>query len=174
MLLTSSTHQLVYSELQNNSHSCWPYRCTVNYLYMQKYDQSLDPTQPGLLDFIVREVHCDAPAETEWEKLAQNLQLKVGLQPPPPKVGNWTGFAKKYYWVQSHTYTKIWWSSVLKLQWVQLKVGLQLNPPPTPESRKLDLIHKEKNFIFFTQKINWKKKILSPGKSVCWHWSQPI
>ena len=37
------------------------------------------------LDFPVREVHCDAPAETEWEKLAQNLQLKVGLQPPLPK-----------------------------------------------------------------------------------------
>ena len=28
-----------------------------------------------LLDFPIREVHCDAPAETEWEKLAQNLQL---------------------------------------------------------------------------------------------------
>ena len=44
-------------------------------------------------------VLCDARAETEWEKLAQNLQLKVGLQtpPPPPKVGNSTGFAKKNY-----------------------------------------------------------------------------
>ena len=36
------------------------------------------------LDFPVREVHCDARAETEWEKLAQNLQLKVGLQLDPP------------------------------------------------------------------------------------------
>ena len=51
-----------------------------------------------LLDFPVREVHCDAPAETEWEKLAQNLQLKVGLQPPPPpNVGNWTEFVKKKF-----------------------------------------------------------------------------
>ena len=41
----------------------------------------------------------DARAETEWEKLAQNLQLKVGLQPPPPhpEVANWTGFAKKKF-----------------------------------------------------------------------------
>ena len=38
-----------------------------------------------LLDFPVREVHCDARAETEWEKLAQNLQLKVGLQLDPPQ-----------------------------------------------------------------------------------------
>ena len=50
----------------------------------------------SLFGLSVREVHCDAPAETEWEKLAQNLQLKVGLQSdPPPKVRNWTGFAKK-------------------------------------------------------------------------------
>ena len=87
---------------------------------MQKYDQSVDPTQPGLLDFPIREVHCDAPVETEWEKLAQNLQLKVGLQ---------------------------------------------LNPlPPPPQSRKLDWIHEEKILIFFTQKINWKKKC---------HWESP-
>ena len=39
-----------------------------------------------LFGLSVREAHCDAPAETEWEKLAQNLQLKVGLQSdPPPK-----------------------------------------------------------------------------------------
>ena len=70
-----------------------------------------------------REIHCDAPAETEWEKWAQNLQLKVGLQ--PPKVGNWTGFAKK-------------------------------------------------KFSFFSFRKSTGKKILSPGKSVCQHRSQPI
>ena len=42
--------------------------------------------------------------KTEWKKLAQNLQLKVGLpasptSPPPPplQVGNWTGFTKKKF-----------------------------------------------------------------------------
>ena len=28
-----------------------------------------------LVELSVREVHCDSPAETEWEKLAQNLQF---------------------------------------------------------------------------------------------------
>ena len=73
------------------------------------------------------------------------------------------------------------WSSVLKLQWVQLKVGLQLNcplppPPPTPhppQSRKLDWIHKEE-FSFFSPRKSTEKKFLSPGKSVCWHRGQPI
>ena len=88
----------------------------------------------------------------------QWVQLKVGLQSDPPKVGNWTGFAKKikwkkiatYYWVQSHTYTKIL-SSVLK-------VGLQLDPPPPPPpSKKLDWICKKKIHFFHSENQLEKK-----------------
>ena len=41
------------------------------------------------------------------------------------------------------------------LQW------LQSGPPPPPPIRKLDWICKEKTFIFFTQKINWKKNFVA-------------
>ena len=40
---------------------------------------------PVFLDFPVREVHCDASAETEWENLAQNVQ-SLQLDPAPPPV----------------------------------------------------------------------------------------
>ena len=54
-------------------------------------------------------VLCDARAETEWEKLAQNLQLKVGLQsyPPPPtpriRSGSWAAVSA----VQNFTAAKL-------------------------------------------------------------------
>ena len=137
--------------------------------------------QPRLLDFPVREVHCDAPAETEWEKLAQICSSRWDCSPPAPcppppppcEVANWTGFAKKkfsffslrkstekkpknlatYYWLQSHLYQDLMklWSSVLKLQW------LQSDPPPPKWSSKLDWISKEKISFFSLRKSTQKE-----------------
>ena len=85
---------------------------------------------------------------------------------------NWKKYFVTYYWVQSHTYTKIWWSYVLKLQWVQLKVGLQLNPPLPEVANWTGFV--KKKFSFFSLRKSTEKNILSPGKSVCWHRRQPI
>ena len=38
-----------------------------------------------LLDLPVREVHCNASAETEWEILAQNVQWLQAYPPPNQK-----------------------------------------------------------------------------------------
>ena len=126
----------------------------------------------------------------------QWVQLKVGLQlnppPPPNRKLDWiheekffiffhseNQLEKKISYILLSTVTHLYqdlmkvWSSVLKMQWVHLKVGLQLGPPPPPKVGNWTGFAKKNLFIFFTQKINWKKK-LSPGKSVCWHRSQPI
>ena len=82
---------------------------------------------------------------------------------------NWKKNLATYYWVQSHTYTKIWSYEVLCCSCSA--------PPPNHQSSKLDWIREEIIFIFFTQKIKKKKKkkkILWPGKSVCWPRCQPI
>ena len=155
---------------------CWG-NCIIPLLCKWRHLGSWDQYDKLLLDFPVREcpLWCSS---RNWsgKSLAQNLQLKVGTAASPP-VGNWTGFVKKrfsffslrkinwkkratYYWVQPHTYTKIWWGSVLKLQWVQLKVGLQLDPP-TPKVGNWNWIRKGKIFIFFTEKINWKTNFVT-------------
>ena len=39
--------------LQNEIHPCWPYFCTVNHIYMQKYDHNFNPTEPGIDLFLL-------------------------------------------------------------------------------------------------------------------------
>ena len=82
---------------------------------------------------------------------------------------NW-GKKKKlatYYWIQSHTYTKIWWSyevlcwscsecsSRWGLQWVQLKVGLQSDAKVGNWTG-----FAKKNFSFFSLRQSTEKKAL--------------
>ena len=105
------------------------------------------------------------------------------LDPPPPKVGNWSGFTKNFlsffhsenqlkiflatfYWVQSHTCTKIWWS--YEVLWWSCSDCSDCSciPPPPPPSRKLDLIckkkkKKKKNSFFSLRKLTGKKNLVA-------------
>ena len=105
----------------------------------------------NLLDFPVREVHCDAPAETEWEKLDWIRKVKIFIY---------------YFWLRKPT--EIFFSYILLstpfhqdlIWWSYEVLGWRCSDcsrtPPPPQSRKLDWICKVKIFIFLLRKSTEK------------------
>ena len=109
-------------------------------------------------------------------KVGSKSAARGGTAAPPPKVGNWTGFAKKnpffslrksteniflatYYWVQSPTYTKIWWSYwwSYEVLWWSCNDCSQTPPTPHPEVGNWTGFTKKK-FIFCHSENQMKKK----------------
>ena len=99
-----------------------------------------------------------------WLKICSSRWNCSPCPPPPPEVGNWTGFMKKkiYFFKKNlatillstvtHLYQDLMklWSSVMKLQW------LQLDPPPPPEVGNWTGFTK-KNSFFSLRKSTEKK-----------------
>ena len=57
-----------------------------------------------LLDFPVREVHCDALAETEWEILAQNVQWLQANPTPQSQKLDWIREVKIFIFIAQKIY----------------------------------------------------------------------
>ena len=113
----------------------------------------------------------------------------TAVGPPLPKVGNWTGFAKKnvHFFhsenqvkkklhITEYSHTLILRSDGVMKFCVEAAVsaaqGGTAVRPPLKVGNWTGFT--KKKCLFFSLRKSTEKKFLSLGKSICWHRSQPI